>query len=297
MDKDVSDIFWDEYGVYKSEYERIAKISTAPSTDHYTEAELSDLGSFRTIEEGGAVQFDSPIEGNQKTIYYVTYGLGFQVTQNALQDDPTGHFKNQSKMLAKSAQRKVETVYWNIFNNAFASETAADGQYICDTDHSTLKSKTTIKNEPATNGALSTTTLQAAFEYYWGVSPGLVSEAGAYIDMEPWLLVIPTALRWTAIELLKTEGKVDSFDHNINTVNPSDNPDLPGWNIHCSRYLTSSTAWFLIAKEHDMRLMWKRKTSLESADDFHTGSALFKATNRFACACFQYKGIYGNAGA
>ena len=293
LDRDINKLFFDAYIEYPREYQQVAKIETAPPGNHYREAELSPLGQLRELPEGEGIQFDLPVEGNDKTVYYTKYGLGFQITEEMMADDLFGNFKKMPKKLAKSAVQKQETVFWDLFNSGFTSQTAWDGNYVFSTSHAGLKDGGSLANKPATDGALSETTLQAGFEYFWN----LKDQAGMPITMEPWLLVTPVKLRWLVMKLWKTEGVVGSANNDINTVNPSQNPDLPGWKPFLSRYLTSDTAWFLIAKDHDMRFYWKKKPALESSDDFATGNALFKVTERMAAFVMNYQGVYGNVGA
>lgn len=291
LDRDINDIFFDEYNLAPSEYDKIAKVMTAPAGDHYTEAELSPLGNLREIPQGNGITFDLPVEGHEKTIYYTKYGLGFQITQEMYKDDLTGNFRSMPKKLAKAASQKPEIVFFNLFNNGFAS-TAWDGQYVFDTDHVTMKSGDTIANEPTTPGSLSETTLQAAFEYY----DTLVDEAGNPLNLRPNKLLVPTELKYTALKLRANEGKIGTANNDLNIV-AVDNDIVDRYSIHVSRYLTSSSAFFLLSDSHDFRLYWKEQATMESADDFYTGNALFKTWMRFAAFVMDYKGAYGNPGA
>jgi hypothetical protein len=292
LDGDVGKIFFDDYTVAPSMFDKIAKVDNAPPGNHYTEAELSPLGGLETIGEGGGVSFDVPVEGNKKTIYYTKYGLGFQITQEMMKDDLQRNFMKMPSKLAKSAAYKRDTVFFDLFNNGFTATLAWDGQYAFDTDHVTLKSGTTIANKPSVAGSLSATTLQAAFEYF----DALVDEAGMPLDFNgPKILLIPKELRFSVGTLLKTGGKVGSANNDVNIMSPEN--DYVDWTPYVCRFLTSTTAWFLLSPMHDFRFYWKEQAGLESADDFYTGNALFKTVMRFGVGVFDYKGAYGNAGA
>ena len=291
LDGDVNEIFFDEFMNVRTEFSDIAHVSTAPKGDHYTEAELSGLGGMRFLAEGDAVQFDLPVEGHEKTIRYKDFGLGFQITKNMYKDDLFRNFEKMPQQLAKSAARKRETEFWDLFNSGFSAQTARDGQFVFDTDHDLLKAGADQANEPSTGGSLSETTLQAAFEYY----DNLVDEAGNPIDMTPFKLIIPTELRWTADQLAKSTGKIGSANNDLNTMNAG-NGFVDGYQIHMSRWLTSETAWFLMAKEHDFRFYWKEQATMESADDFYTGNALWKVTMRFFPFVMGWRGCWGNPG-
>lgn len=291
LDADISKIFFDDFIPAAREYDKIAKVAPAPAGNHYTEAELSDLGELQDLGEGAGIQFDLPVEGHEKTIYYYGYGLGFQITRYMMKDDLQRNFEKMPSKLSKSARYKPETVFFDLFNNGFTTATSWDGQSIFDTDHATMKSADTIANE-LTAATLSETSLQAAFEYY----DGLLSEAGLMLDFDgPKTLLVPTALRATAFKLMQTQGKLGSAQNDINLMALQN--DYVDYKLHVSKFLTSDTAFFLLSPQHDFRLYWKEEAELESADDFYTGNALFKVTERFGVGCFDYKGGCGNAGA
>jgi len=293
LDKDIDKIFFDEYSVAPSEFDKIFKVENAPAGDHYTGSELSPLGQLREVPEGDGIQFDLPVEGHKKTIYYDAYGLGFQITPQMYKDDLTGNFRQMPQKLAKSAAQKPNLVAFDIFNNAFDSETSWDGQYVFDTDHVTLKSGETIANEPGTASALSETSLQAAFEYF----DQLVDEAGNPLDLTgPFTLIVPNELKYTAKKLMKNVGQIGTENNDLNVVGTEDGV-VDAYNLHVSRYLTSSTAWFLCSPSHQFYFFWKDRAELNSADDFYTGNALFKVWMRFSAFVMDYKGAYGNEGA
>jgi hypothetical protein len=88
---------------------------------------------------------------------------------------------------------------------------------------------------------------------------------------------------------------VGSANNDVNIMSPEN--DYVDWTPYVCRFLTSTTAWFLLSPMHDFRFYWKEQAGLESADDFYTGNALFKTVMRFGVGVFDYKGAYGNAGA
>jgi len=294
FDRDISDIFFDEYNEYQREYESIAKVENAPTGNHYTEAELSPFGALREIPEGTGIQFDLPVEGNEKTIYYTKFGLGAIFTEEMMQDDITGNFKKVPKKLAKSASYKPDAEFFDMFNNGFTTtyHTAWDAKAIFAADHATLKSGQTVGNEPSVAATPSETSLQEMFEYF----DGLVDEAGFPITMYPRKILVPTELRWSIGKLHKQEKVIGSANNDLNTVN-TQNKLVDGWDYMVSRNLTSATAWFALSDEHDFRIYWKWKTKAETGDDFYTGNALFKVTQRFAVFCMNPRGAWGNPGA
>lgn len=281
--------FNDTYKPAKREYTSIAKVMPAPAGKSYKESELSGLGAFVEKPEGKGITFLHPAEGNEVTRTYTTYAGGFQITEEANEDDYHGNWKKMPAELAKGAVHKQETVFWDLFNSGFATHTAWDGQYIFDASGRTvLLTSAAQNNRPSVDASLSETALQAAFEYFYG----LVDSSGRPIDMSGDILLIPKELIWSANVLTKTQAKPGAMDNDINTIK-----DYTTLKVMPCRYLTSTTAWFLLSRDFDARFLWKRNVKLQSADDFSTGNALYKATERFTCFVNNPIGGYGTTGA
>ena len=293
LDRDIDKVVYDQYTQAKTYYDKIAKFQKAPVGPYYQESELSSLEDVREIKQGNPVSYDVPEEGNKWKLEYTEYGLAVQLTKHMFQDNVHPPYLKIMKELSVSAAYKPDLVFWDQFNNGFATHKAWDNNYIwVNGSHVMLKSGFSVNNRPSTDAALSETTLQAAFEYF----DGLKNTGGRFIDIEPNLLIVPTALRWTAMKLWKNEGPYESADRNINTLNPDNMPE--SWRPWLVPHLTSTTAWWLVSsKEIDTRFSWKQNMKLESSDDFGTGNALFKVTERFGVETFNYIGGYGTTGA
>ena len=290
-DRDIVKRFFDDFKDYPAEVTSIAKFQSEVGKgkgDHYTESVLSGLGSYNLTAEGQPVTYDQPVEGDKKTVYFQKWTLAFQITEEMLDDSLDDNFDRMPSKLAKNGNYKKDSAWFDLLNSGFATHTANDGQYIFHaTAHTTLKSLSTQATRPATDAALSETSLQAAFEAF----DARKDESGNPITMTPKWLVVPTALRWTAQKLYKGTLKVGSADNDINTVNPGNMPEQ--WTPFVSRWATASAAWFLLAAEHDGRFIWRWPLKLQSSDDFNTGSRLYKAMMRFKCAVWDYRGFYG----
>jgi phage major head subunit gpT-like protein len=293
MDREIDEMFMDHLMKYPSEYEMVANTKNFPKGRRYVQAEISGLGQVRAIAEGGRIEFDTPVEGHRKSVEAEKYGLGFQVTEEMLDDDFHDKVSQVAGTLADSAKDKINVEYFSLFNDGNDTHTAWDGQFVFD-DHTTLKSGETITNLDST--ALSETSLQAAFEYF----DSLVDEAGRKIKVVPDMLLVPTELRWTAARLAKQTGGITApadtaeSSGNIMTVNPTHGVVDP-WQYYVCRYLIDDNSWFFISKkDHQLYLLWKKMIALESSDDFHTGTRLYKVTTRFKPAAFDYKAVYGS---
>ena len=299
LDRDIDRIFMNTYARYPKQFAKVARVISFPKGNHLTEAHVSGLGHHRQMGEGQGVDFDLPEEGREKTVYPIKFGLGFQITEEMVEDAVHPNIPKMASALGISANHTLELHFWDLFNSGDDVHKSDDDKFIFATDHETIKSGDTISNK--TNAALSETALQAHFEYY----DTLVDEAGYPIFANLNRLIVPTKLRWLAYTLAKqkggiTDGSLDTApsDGNLMTVNP-ENGYVDGWQPMVNRYLDPAFGgdddnWFTLSDKHDMRLIWKRKIRMESADDFHTGNRLYKSTMRFNTAAFDYKGVCGS---
>ena len=308
FDRNIAKIFFDYQREMPSEYDKIFSIEDAPAGRDYKEAELSGLGTLLSVDEGRSVEYDVPVEGNEKQRLYTKFGRGFYISEEMYKDDIFGNFKKLPKMLAKSARNRIETSCWNVLNNGFSSEYAWDGKTIFADDHATLKSGTTIDNKVAAD--LSTTSLQAGFDYF----NKLVDSSGFPMLCKPKVLVIPAGSEWIANDLLKATGRVWDYAaankgyvndgsanlapaaDAMNTLNPK-NGIVDGWTVFVSHYLTDADSWFLLGDGYDLRVMFKERIKMQSQDDFDTGTMKFKCTTRYVPFCNDYAKLYGSAGA
>jgi len=293
MDRDIIDMFTDRLATRYSEYERIAKQKDIPKGKEYRAAEITGLGDVEEIGEGGRPVFDVPAEGNEKGVEATKYGLGFMITEEMMDDDYHGKIAGVSSSLGEAAVDKINTLYFDLFNSGNDTHTSWDSAYIFADAHTTLKSGDTIDNLGA--AALSETALQGAFEYY----DDLVDGNGRPTMIEGDCLMIPPDLRWMGNRLLRqmggisTSGTAPDLSGNDMTTNPQ-NGYVNGWELQILKYLTSATNWFFISKEyHQMMLLWKKRITMQSSDDFQTDTRLYKVTFRMKAAAFDYKGVYG----
>jgi len=219
------------------------------------------------------------------------YGLGFQITQIMWEDDGRhGNIRAASKELALSAAYKRETVYWDLYNNGFATHTAWDGLNIfVASGRTVLKGTSTNNNRPGVDAELSETSLNAANEYYMKAT----GSSGRPIDISLNLLIVPVELDKVAWQLHQNTSSPGTMDNDLNTLKR-----MGKWKPLTVRHLTSSTAWFTEAGDEDLRpkFAWKRNIVLQNWDDNDTGNRLYKTTMRFVAYIDNPIGLYGTTG-
>lgn len=272
------------------------KVSQAPEGNVYTESQITGLGDVRIIGEGQGVQFDIPVAGNKKSVGYSKFGLGFAVTEETIEDAVHKNVIKAAGTLGTSAMQKLNRDAFGLFNGAFDSVTGWDGSYLCVANHTPLK-KTSVNISNVGAADLGATSLDAAFAYFRGAgSNPMVTEEGFPLSMVANTLMVSGSDYTNAHKLLKGELIVGSPNNDINVVNPSWGA-VNSYSVKSSPFLTDADAWFLYGPDLDFRLMWKKKPTIQSEVDFHTGTKLYKAVMRYAIFAMQYKGLYGSPGA
>ena len=304
FEKDIDEMFMDGIAEYPDEYQKVFLVKDFPKGRYYTAAELSGLGEVAEIGEGGRITYDTAEEGHEKSYELVKYGLGFVITEEAVDDDYHGKLMQLPKTLARSMKDKVNYEAMKVFNVGDTAESSGgveswDDEPVFDTAHDVLKSTSTISNKGTAD--LSETSMQAAFEYFMD----LIDEAGHKIRVVPNHLMVPPKLMWTAGQLAKQFGGVTPYpaaspdlSGNLMTVNPT-HGIVPSWDYGVYRWLTDDENWFFISTNPGVdymrpQLLWRKKINLQEHDDPETGSMHFGSKMRFVVAVLSYKALYGS---
>jgi hypothetical protein len=327
VDRTIVDMFYDQFVSYKPLWPALMKKSKAPKGQDYTRADLAGLGSqLRETGEGEAVDYDVPSEGNKVQRFYKKYTLGFQVTEEMLEDELFDKMSKMSASLAKCANYTIESKVWALFNGAFSGggTLGKDGQALIIGTHKSIRSPTVNANINLIVGDLDTTTLQQAFEFFQTITGEDDLPAQTMLSK----LIVPLSEQWKAAELLKATGRVfdsgslisstyaptgdrskPAYNAGLNNQGTAGYPSYPGmnlmnpnqnvvssWDYIPSRFLTDADAWFAISDEFDGEVLFKRDVTLQSADDVATGNRLYRASTRFLPHIEEYRFICGSAG-
>lgn len=255
--------------------------------------EMFNMAGFGTLlekPEGGSVTYNDALQGNIKRYTWTTYGLGFRITQEMMEDDLYGIMGNKmSKALGRSVRNNFEVVAHSVLNNAFSTSFNGyeAGVALCSTSHTTLRGGTGLANKPATDVDFGLLAFQAAIEHFHG----LLDESGLPIMYIPKLLVHSIGDIWMVAQVLKSQQLPGT---NLNDVNLA---SQQGVTPHLSHFLTDPDAWFVLADNHDMNYYDRRPPTFTNTDDFETGDAKFKVTRRNGAGFGDWRGVYGSQGA
>lgn len=251
------------------------------------------FGDTQSKDEGQPYAFDMIRQGNTKDFTHTENGLGFEVTQTALEDDPENVLNRAGKWLSFSARYVEEGRAANPLNNGFTTETTPDGVSFFNTAHA-LAGGGTAKNRPSTDADLSATSLTQAMI---DLQTDQKDEAGHLSNpVTSWNLIVPPALEFLANRLVKSTGMPGTADNDMNPIKA-----LRTWNVIVNPRLSDADAWFLIAGnkgQHALTFYRRTPITLEPMDkDIRTGNRIWKVRHRFSVGAWAWQGAYGSAGA
>lgn len=280
--------FGREYAKYPEYWRQVFEVDT--STKSYEEdVELTGFGLMPVKPEGDAVSYDSETQGYVKRYTNVTYGMGYIVTQEALEDDQyTQVSKRRASALAFSATTTKETVHANVLNRWFSSSyTGGDGVAGGSTAHPTLSGNQS--NILATAADLS----EASLEDICVQIMNATNSRGLHIALKPKKLVVPPAVYFDARRILESELQNDTAQNAKNIVGTLFDGGIVTWS-----FLTDTDAWFVLTDcPRGLMHMKRREGKFEQDNDFDTSNAKAKWTERYVAGHTDWRGVYSSAGA
>lgn len=254
---------------------------------------IAPLGTAPRKGEGEEYTFDQIQAGYSKDITPLEYGFGFMWTETAMEDDDFEVLAQYSKWLGFSMRVMQETQAAAVFNNAFTTQTTADGIALCSTAH-TLKRGGTAKNRPSSDADLSVTSLSQAFI---DLDTDTKLESGQIVmPSKGYYLVVAPANRFNALRIVKS---VKDPESSMNAINPLSDLDIT---VVVNPFLTTDTdAWYMVAKDKDanglLHLERKAMHQPPAMTDPRTGNRLYKLRERGVWDAVDWRNSYASVGA
>jgi hypothetical protein len=249
---------------------------------------MAGFGTMPTKPEAASIVYQDALQGAVKRYVWNTYGLGFRITQELMEDDLYGIFGNKmSKALGRSARNNFEVIAASPLNNAFDSNFTgfAAGEALVSTTHTSLRGGVQ-GNRPVGDADLGLLAVQAGLENFHAMT----DESGLPIMYTPKYLMFSIGDYWIANQILKSQYLPGTALNDINQV--ANEGILP----MLTHYLTDPDAWFLLADNHDINYFDRRPPTFSNTDDFDTGDAKFKLTRRNGAGFGDWRGVYGSTG-
>lgn len=287
----LEELFMSEQELHPSRREEIFK-KVATDRDIWQSSELHDMDLFSEVPEGTDYSFTAPKQGANKTLKPVKYGLGFSISEEAVEDGKFDFIADAVRKMAQSAQESQEIQAMSIINNGFTTETTADGVSLFNTAH-TLPSGLTFRNKATVDADLSVTSLEAAISDF---RTQFIGDSGIIKKMTPKVLLVHDSQRLYAQELLGSDLKADTADNNMNSLKGE------GMRVISSPHITDTESWYLLddPMRTGLRIISRKpvETKAGGADvGFVSDSILYKARYREKIGAIHAYGVWGSSGA
>jgi hypothetical protein len=288
-------LFGLEYKRYENQH---AEIYTTESSDRAFEEEvmLSGFANADVKAEGQGIAYDDAQETYTARYTMETIALAFAITEEAIEDNLYDRLSSRyTKALARSMSNAKEVKGAAPLNNglpAIAAGTAfqtGDGQNLFSTAHPTIAG--TVSNTLATQADLNETSLEQALIDI----AAMTDERGLRIAAKAVKMIIPSANQFNAERLMKSQGRTQTADNDINAINSM---GMVPQGYRVNNFLTDADSWYIMTDVPNGMKMFSRTpltTSMEG--DFDTGNVRYKARERYAFGVSDFRGIFGCEGA
>ena len=257
------------------------------------------------VSEGGVYPEKAIKKGDSKTVDVDKFGFVTRVTREMVEDNqftPIVDVLGQAMRNSMRQTREKQAV--NLLNNGFdsATQTTPDGVALFSASH-VLKQTNATQTNTATAAALDIDVLWSGIN----TMKTTKDDSGLYASIyEPKFLVVPQQLERRAHELLKSDWTPQITENTANVF-----PTLYKIDILTSPLLTSTTAWFLLAKPSDviyygLICLDREEFSLkplfdvkaaELGDSVDRDVYAWRVRERYAYDVIHWNGAYGNQGA
>ena len=270
-------LFGLEYKRYENQH---AEIYATETSDRAFEEEvmLSGFANAQVKPEGSGVVFDSAQETFTARYTMETVALAFAITEEAVEDNLYDRLSSRyTKALARSMSNTKQVKAVNPLVNGFG------------TTHPTIAG--TVSNTLTTAADLNETSLEQSLIDI----AAFTDERGLKIAAKATKMIVPSALQFQAERLMKSEGRVQTADNDINAIRSM---GMVPQGYRVNNFLTDPNAFFLITDVPNGMKHFVRtpiKTAMEG--DFDTGNLRFKARERYQFGVSDFRGIYGSPGA
>jgi hypothetical protein len=286
-------LFGLEYKRYENQH---AEIYVTESSDRAFEEEvmLSGFANANVKAEGQGISYDEAQETYTARYTMETIALAFAITEEAIEDNLYDRLASRyTKALARSMSNAKEVKGALPLNNGLPSVATfktGDGVALFSTAH-TCSTGPNVANTLATQADLNETSLEQSLIDI----AAMTDERGLRIAAKGVKMIIPSANQFNAERLMKSQGRTQTADNDINAIN-SMGMIPQGYRVN--NFLTDTDSWYIITDvPNGMKLFSRTPLSTSMEGDFDTGNVRYKARERYSFGASDFRGIFGVEGA
>ncbi len=287
----LEELFRVELMMHPSRRGDVFKIVTT-DRDIWQATEIHDMPLYSEVSEGTDYSFAAPKQGAHKTLKPAKFGLGFSISEEAVEDGKFDYIADAVRKLARSGIESQEIQAMSIYNNGFTSELTADGLSVFNAAH-TLPSGLTFRNRLTTDADLCVTSLEQMLTDF---ETQFIGDSGIIYNIPQKVLLVHPSNKRLARELIGSDLKAETADNNMNSFKTE------GLRVVSSPHLTDPEAWFMVADPMDtgMRIVSRKPIETKAGGSdvgFVSDSILYKSRYREKIGVTHPYGIFGTTGA
>jgi len=264
-----------------------------PMKDQTRFSQVGTFGDFETFT--GSVKYDDVYEGYDTTLTHVQYAKGFSVEHTLAQDELYSIIDGKPRGLgmayARTRQKWAAQTFVNAFHNDNTWQTGGDGQPLCSNSHTTRAPGVSTASgfDNLGTASLSAVSVSAARV----LARKFKDDRGHPFEVDCTALLYPIDLWEPAEEIIRTTGKLDTPNNNINALHGVMTSLMPGGWIR----LTDANDWFMIDTTYMKQFLhWitREDQPLAMVEDFDTLVAKWRKYCRISLGWSDWRWIFGN---
>lgn len=255
------------------------------------DVEIALLPLGREKPEGTEISYEQMRQTFTTTYVNRSYGLGFIVTREAIDDNLyKKDFPMQSESLKNSMQQLVEVNGASVLNNAFDTNyPIGDGQALISTAHP-LANGTTQSNGVSVAVGLN----ESATQDFVSQIKKMRAASGLFDTVSPFGYIVPTELAYNADRMMASMYRPATANNDIGVI---PNMKLLPKDAISWRYLTSSTAWFIQTDAPLGLTMFDRvPVEFDTIEDQSLKAVKVTAYQRYSFGVTNFRNIIGTSG-
>jgi hypothetical protein len=239
--------------------------------------------------EGEDYTTDLIDQGYTKDFTHLEFGLAYEVTETAQEDDQFNVISDHAKGLARAA-RVAEETYAARLHNLYTTEKTPDNVAAYASTHTFIKGGT---GSNIVNLDLSRTALETALTL---IHTDSKSDEGHYMDPpDGYILEVPPALEFLADRIVNSSGLPGSADNDRNPVKARYSID-----VAVNPYFTDTDSWRLVAKNkmHGMLSYTRVPIGMKPPVQMpRSDNRIYKIRFRRSWGWDRWQGVVGSPGA
>jgi phage major head subunit gpT-like protein len=298
VDAKFLDVFVENEQAYKSSLASLFKVRSSDKKREHTKL-IGGAGKLKKKDEGDSVQRTDLKLSYETEFVHDTFANGVTVTMENIQDRDYADKLDEFAHLARSARYSMDEAKAQVFNGGFATTVTVngyklsllnDGKPLFSTVHP-LQTGATASNASSTGAPLNASTLEAGRKSIMET----VADDGTFLGFSGKLtLVVPPALRKTAVEITKSELDAASSNNAVNVFRGE--IDVMECTFLGAAAGGSDTAWYLVGADAKLIFIERLSPSFDMTVDGNTKDRSYDAVARWSVGHADWRFTYGSSG-